>query len=168
MQSNEYNFSDSHLIRHCRKKHLNDRWPSYEAFLIRRGVEDYLSFNCLEMLCCDAWDLVNERPKAISELEKSFPLSLKDTDLWAISHCNIIINSIRRAAHEAARNAKVEYTDVLPTISQEARPNNPSHVGVKWNSQAISVPENCLDLAIANKLSASVEYTFPAKKNRRR
>ena len=165
MQTNEYDFSDSHLIRHCRKKYLTNGQPNREAFLINRKKENYMSFNCLEMICCDPWDLVDDRPKAINKLEPPFPLSTKDVDLWAISHCNVIMCSIQEAVQRMARKLGQEYEDVCPTVCHKPGCGNPSHVGVKWNSQAVSVPENALDLAIANRLATSVELTFPAKNN---
>ena len=168
MQTNEYDFTNSHLIRHCRKKYLNNGQPSREAFLINREREVFLSFNCLEMICCDPWNLVDKRPKAINKLEPPFPLKTKSVDLWAISHCNVIMCSIQEAAQRVAQKLGQKYKDVCPAASHKPGQGNSSHVGVNWNSQAVSVPENALDLAIANRLATSVEVTFPARDNRKK
>lgn len=168
MPSDDFNLDDSNLIRFCRSGHLTCRKPTFAAFLVRRGYEDGLSFNCMEMASNPAWDLVNGRPNAINEVEKTTPLTTTEDDLWAVSHSTTVKSAIRDAARKAAQKLRVDYSDVFPKISDRSHSGNPSHVGVTWNDHVISVPRNILDQVIATELAKRVESVFEAQSNRNR
>ena len=168
MQANENTFDDLHLVRFCNKKTPSGDFPTADSFQIRRDKEDDLSFVCLQWVCEDAWVFEGNRPKGIVILEKPYPLETRKNDLWAVSLGSTILNSIREAARKAAQKSNVEYSDVSPVASNDSMSNIRAKVGVKWNSRAIAVPKNVLDLAIANRLAISVEHVFPAKENDKR
>lgn len=168
MRDNENIFDGLHLVRYCSYGTLVNDLPGAKSFQINRKKESDLSFVCLEMVCNDAWETLNDRPKAVVELEEPYPLETKKSDLWAVSLESTILNSIYEAVLEATRKLNVEYSDIFPTVFPDPIPEVEAKVGVKWDAQSIPIPEAALDLAIANRLAASVEQVFPAKENKKR
>ena len=168
MQKNEDTFDGLHLVRYCSSGTLVNNLPGDNSFYINRRRETFLSFICLEMVCEDAWVMLDGRPKAIAELEEPYPLEVKESDLWAVSLVSTILSSICEAVRRAAQKFNVEYSDVFPTVFPDPIPETAAKVGVKWSSQHIPIDEDELDMAIANRLAISVERVFPAKENKKR
>ena len=168
MRNNENIYDGLHLVRYCSSGTLANNLPGRMSFKIKREKENDLSFVCFEMTCDDAWEMFDNRPKAIAEIEEPYPLETKKSDLWAVSLASTILNSIREAVYKATRKFNVEYSDVFPTIFPDPIPETKAKVGVKWDAQNIAVSEDELDMAIANRLAISVEHVFPAKENKKR
>lgn len=125
-QPYEHDFTDSHLIRHCRYQQTDKRgFPTETAFMLRKN-EEYLSFNWMEKICDEfnispEQDLRTRMESSVRSLEQSFPLCLTTNQLWAILHCNDIRDGI----------AKV--TNRLPTITLDSNATNKSHTQVRYN-----------------------------------
>ena len=165
MQPRDYEFGDSHLVRHCSAASLSNGRPGPASFAIRRDQENDLSFYCLERICPDCWGLENGRPKSLTILEDSIKRTrtTRDSHRWAISRGNIIVEAIREAACEVIDS---ENKEVHPRIIDTSSISNPFHIGVKWESPKEPQLERILDLEIANKIATRVEYEYPAKRNK--
>ena len=168
MTSRNHDLRKSNFARHCPDKQDRDNQICSEAFLMRREHEHYLSFYCLELICKDAWTSENNRPKAISRLEKDIERDLKDSDIWAILKHDSIIASVETATQKIAIKTKTEHLDVRPFISRETENNLPAHVGLHWDTDSLPVPISIVDLVIANNLAISVDDSYHATKKRRK
>lgn len=150
----DHDFTDSHLIRHCSYTKTDGKgFPVETAFMLRNG-EEYLSFNCMEIICAEFsipsdLELNIRMRKAVSSLEQSFPKRLTTKQLWAILHCDDIRDGIEKV------------TKRLPDIILDSNPTNRSHTQVWFN--------RLLYDAVAGELlrRLSVENVFPVEDPRR-
>ena len=167
MTSRNHDLSNFSFARHCPDKKDRPTQICSEAFLMRRGYDHYLSFFCLELICQDAWESENSRPKSINRLEREIERDLKDTDMWAILFYDSIISSVEFASQQIAAKTGIEKLELHPFISPETDDNLPSHVGLHWDTSSLPVPVNSLDLTIANNLAISVDDSYHATRKKR-
>lgn len=150
-QPYDHDFTDSHLIRHCRYNKTDKKgFPIETAFMLRTN-EEYLSFNCMERICDEfnispEQDLHTRMESSVRSLEQSFPLCLTTNQLWAILHCNDIRDGIEKV------------TNRLPTITLDSNPTNKSHTQVRFN--------RLYNDAVAGELlrRLKADHVFPVEK----
>lgn len=119
-QPYHHDFTDSHLIRHCRYNKTDKKgFPIETAFMLRTN-EEYLSFNCMEKIF-DEFDISTDQDLHTRMESSVRSLCLSTKQLWAILHCSDIRDGIKKV------------TNCLPTIVLDSNPTNKSHTQVRFN-----------------------------------